>query len=236
MSRGVSAVARRMVLLFAAAIPACDNGPDASAPGTAPTVPPRHPALQAPPGRAAPAAGTAHPHSLPDGHPPISAAGSAREAVPRGGGQGGSFPEVLAGLGLEVVVPPGWLEQPQREGRLATFRLPRVPGDPEDGELSVSMFGGTVEANVERWRDQFAGRPEAAQSVRDVSGFPVTFVDLEGTYSGMGGSPRAGTRLVGAIVKLPGSQSLFFKAWGPAATMAKWKSSLEDLVESFRRK
>ncbi|HVR74658.1 MAG TPA: hypothetical protein VMT52_10015 [Planctomycetota bacterium] len=233
MSCGVPALARRVILLFAAALPACDAGPDASAPGAAPAVPPRHPALQAPPGRLAPAPGSAHPHSLPDGHPPISAAGSPRGAVPRGG-QGGSFLEGMASLGLEAVVPPGWVEEPSREGRLATFRLPRIPGDPEDGELSVSMAGGSVEANVERWRGQFAERPEAAQFVKDVSGFPVTFVELEGTYSGMGGPSHAGTRLVGAIVKLPGDQSLFFKGWGPSATMAKWKQSVTDLVESFR--
>ena len=154
----------------------------------------------------------------------------------RGGQGGGGFLEALAGVGLEAVVPPGWVEQPSREGRMATFRLPRVSGDSEDGELSVSMAGGSVDANVERWRGQFAGKPEAAQSVKDVSGFPVTFVELEGTYSGMGGSPRPGTRLAGAIVQMPGGQSLFFKAWGPATTMAKWKPSLESLVESFRRK
>src|SRR5687767_6167407 len=45
--------------------------------------------------------------------------------------------------------------------RKATYKIPKVAGDPEDAELSVSTAGGTVEANVTRWEGQFTEKKGA---------------------------------------------------------------------------
>ena len=52
--------------------------------------------------------------------------------------------------------PAGWqkVDNPNPM-RKATFKIPRAEGDPEDGEMSVSLAGGTVDQNVQRWSGQF---------------------------------------------------------------------------------
>jgi hypothetical protein len=116
------------------------------------------------------------------------------------------------------------------------MRLPRAEGDAEDGEISVIPAGGTVEANVERWSEQFTEKPKPVLTQKDVSGFQFTIVELEGTFTGMGGAgAKPGTKLLGAIVPLPGAQQLlFFKGYGPKATMERWRPAFDELVSSFR--
>jgi hypothetical protein len=121
--------------------------------------------------------------------------------------------------------------------RLATIRLPRTAGDPEDGEMSVSEARGGLEANVERWRGQFQERPEPVLAKKETAGLEVVTVEMEGTFvdTMRGGGPKPGTKLLGAIVKAPGAGSLvFFKAWGPRATMESWKPSFEEFVASIQ--
>jgi hypothetical protein len=104
--------------------------------------------------------------------------------------------------------------------------------------MSISSVGGSLEANIERWRGQFQEKPEPTVQKRTVSGLEVTTVEMEGTFSagmGGGGTPKPGTLLLGAIVRVPGAQNLiFFKAWGPKATMEKARGDFEAFVSSFR--
>src|SRR5687768_17443978 len=44
---------------------------------------------------------------------------------------------------------------------MAEFKLPRAEGDDVDGRLTVMAAGGTIDANVDRWRAQFGGKPTA---------------------------------------------------------------------------
>jgi hypothetical protein len=126
--------------------------------------------------------------------------------------------------------------------RLATFRLAKAEGDREDAEVSVIPARGSETANVERWQGQFKEKPEAKTSTRDISGVRVTVAELEGTFlSGggpaMGGSGavKPGTRLWAAILRIPGvSELIFVKAWGPKATMEKWRPSFDELLDSIR--
>jgi hypothetical protein len=102
--------------------------------------------------------------------------------------------------------------------------------------------GGTVEANIERWKSQFtdAGKPAAAKiGTRKINGLAVTTIDASGEYSGMGGpmapgKPVAGYRLLGAIVEGPGG-NIFLKFTGPAKTIAANQQKFEELLASFRR-
>ena len=72
-------------------------------------------------------------------------------------------------------------------------------------------------------------------------GIQVTVVEIDGTFAAgggpmmAGGSPEPGTKMLAAIVEVPGGfQKIFFKAWGPEATMEKWRASFESFVESIR--
>jgi hypothetical protein len=215
-------------------------------PGGSKAPPPAHPAMkEAATGQpAAPPAGHGA-EGLPAGHPPIPGggptsappgAGAAAPAPPAG--EGADLAAKLKLLGLSLKVPEGWVEDPvQRPMRLATIRLPRKAADAEDGELSVSQARGGLEANVERWRGQFQERPEPVLAKRENAGVEVTTVEMEGTFadSMRGGGPKPGTKLLGAIVRTPGADTLvFFKAWGPRATMEAWKPSFEEFVASIQ--
>jgi len=125
--------------------------------------------------------------------------------------------------------------------RAATYTVP------PDGECAVNFFGagqgGSVEANVERWKGQFhqpGGKPADGQvRKRTIHGLPVTTIDISGEYSGMGGpmapgKPVAGYRLIGAIVEGPAG-TVFIKFTGPTKTVAANQQKFEQLLGSIDR-
>ncbi len=160
--------------------------------------------------------------------------------VPPGGA---GVEERLASTGLICKLPAGWVEEaPSSNMRLGQARLPRAEGDAEDGEVSISIAAGSVDANVNRWSGQFVEKPAPVVSEKKIGDVQVTLAEMDGTFSSGGpmmkaaGGPKPGTKLIGAIVSIPGSQQLiFFKAWGPRATMERWKPSFDELVSSFRK-
>ena len=236
-----------LLIVLVAGSYGCETQAPAPSSPSAPS--PVHPAVKEPSVEgSSKAAMPADPH----GHPPVAAPGvgspapgagatTPAPAVPSSPARPGALAEKLAGHGLSVQVPAGWVEEGgSRPMRLATLKLPRVEGDPEDGELSVSVVGGGLEQNVERWRGQFQEKPQPVLEKKDVNGLKVTRVEMDGSFSaGMMAQPvppKPGTKLIGLIVEVPGSQELiFFKAWGPKATMERWKPSFEELAQSFRK-
>ena len=132
--------------------------------------------------------------------------------------------------------------------RLATYTVPPASGDQESGECGVYYFGpgqgGSAQANMDRWVGQFQqadGKPSkdaAKVGNRNIHGLKVTTVDVSGSYTGMGGPrapqgpPKAGYRLLGAIVE--GAQgSVFFKFTGPVKTVAQSQSAFEKMLASM---
>ena len=131
--------------------------------------------------------------------------------------------------------------------RAATYLIAPAPGDKAGAECAVFFFGagqgGSVEANLERWKGQFHGsdgKPAAARvGKRTIRGLSVTTVDASGEYTGMGGpmasSSRGvpGYRLLGASVEGPGG-NVFVKFTGPAKTMTANHEKFEQLLASFQ--
>lgn len=154
-------------------------------------------------------------------------------------------PTMAGGLGWTL--PKGWSGAPSSSMRVATYRTPAVPGDPEGGEVAVFYFGpgqgGGIDANVERWFAQMTPEPGGKKPTRSqmkVGDIPVTLCTAEGTYTGamgMGGAssaPKKGFTLEGAIAEGP-SGAVFFKLTGPKKSVAKAKAAFEALVKSLRR-
>jgi hypothetical protein len=149
--------------------------------------------------------------------------------------------------GLKWTAPSAWSNQGSRPMRAATYIVPPAQGDKESSECAVYFFGtgqgGSVEANMDRWKGQFTqgGKPAAAQTQkRTVHGLPLTTIDSSGDYSGMGGplagkpTVEPGYRLLGAIFEGP-EGNVFVKFTGPAKTVTANQRNFEQLVNSFEK-
>ncbi len=143
--------------------------------------------------------------------------------------------------GVTVVMPEGWVHEPSANAmRKAQFRL---PGEGGDAELVVTHFGaggaGGVDANIERWRDQFAESDGGKTRTLTVSGMPVTILDISGTFAGMqgpmsgGGAPKTDQRMLAAIVE-SSNGAFYFKLVGPIATVTHWQKSFDEFIASVK--
>jgi len=147
--------------------------------------------------------------------------------------------------GISFAAPPSWRREPPSSSmRAAQFAIPGG-GNEKDGSVVVYYFGtgqgGGVDENVKRWQGQFSdpsGTPPVPSVTRTEShGLKVTIVTVKGTYASgmpMGPStPEPGFALWGAIIENP-QGSVFVKATGPAALIAREQPRFEALLASLR--
>ncbi len=152
--------------------------------------------------------------------------------------------------GLSWTAPAEWKTQGERPMRVVTYALPAAKGDTEGAELAVFYFGqgggGGVDANVKRWVNQFkkadgsSAEKDAKTKQEKIAGFPVTTVDIKGTYEGGGpmmgpSTPKPGYRLLGAIVTGP-EGDVFFKLTGPEKTVAAAEKPFHKMLEGMKKK
>jgi hypothetical protein len=144
--------------------------------------------------------------------------------------------------GFRFTVPAGWREvelNPDQQGFIdARFEIPAAG---EDVSLTLSTVGGGIEANVQRWNGQFdlpEGVTPRTESL-SVDGIDVTWVELQGTFRGMGGPfaggspPKPDWMMIG--VAFEGEpQDFYIKLTGPVAAVEDLKSDFRDFVESAR--
>lgn len=143
---------------------------------------------------------------------------------------------------LTFAVPEGWQQkEPASNFILAEFALPKAEGDDADGRLTVSVAGGTVEANVQRWREQFGGKPEGeSQENKQIGDLEITVVDYTGEFNDQRGpfappSQRANYRMLAAVIPVDGELH-FVKATGPQATIAAHADRFHEFVGSATKK
>jgi hypothetical protein len=150
--------------------------------------------------------------------------------------------------GLRYSVLKEWTRVPApSDMRAAQYQIPRLTGDPADGELVLFFFGkgkgGGAQENLERWYGQLtqpdgkSTRDAAVVTTRTVNGLKVTTVDVGGTYVGMPGmggdaQPKPGWRMLACVVEGEGGP-WFFKAVGPDKTIAQSKPGFDALVASL---
>jgi hypothetical protein len=143
---------------------------------------------------------------------------------------------------LLLVAPDEWIRRaPSSQFLITEFSLAKAEGDAEDGRLTVSTAGGTVEDNVGRWKGQFGDKPEQeAQETVDAANLKITVVDFSGTFNDARGmfapaTPKAGYRMLGAVIPLEG-QLFFIKAYGPAKTVAAHEERIRGFIQSIKPK
>jgi hypothetical protein len=144
--------------------------------------------------------------------------------------------------GLKWTAPAGWKAEAQRPMRAATYAVAPAPGDQDAAECAVYFFGagqgGSIDANIDRWKGQFRPAASVQPRKRTIHGLPVTTIDISGEYSGMGGpmatqpSAKSGYRLLGAIVEGSGG-NIFIKFTGPAKTIGANQQKFDQLLASF---
>jgi hypothetical protein len=158
-------------------------------------------------------------------------------------------PSAMANPPVEITWfdPPEWKRSPRiTPMRKATYTIPHVPSEKEDGELGVFYFGpgqgGGVDANVDRWVKQFTDVPveKVKRADRKANGLVQHTVEIEsGTFNvnAMGGPAKLkkGYGLLGAIVEAP-SGAYFFKLTGPEATVKAARKSFYQLLDSVSAK
>jgi hypothetical protein len=136
--------------------------------------------------------------------------------------------------------PAGWSKASNPSPmRKATYKIPRVSGDPEDADLSVTQAGGSVEANIKRWAAQFEHKTDTKRTERNIGALKITIVELEGTFTGGGmpgmapTDPKKNWAMVGAIVETTPVPT-FFKLTGPLKSVRAARPDFDKLVGSIR--
>jgi hypothetical protein len=144
--------------------------------------------------------------------------------------------------GAYFTLPSAWTsEAPSSSMRLAQAL---IPGSGGEAQLTVFHFGvgggGGVESNLERWVGQMEVDAGTVPS-RDTFShgvFTTHWIDVQGTLkpSMMGtgpDTPQPGSRLLGGVVEGPGGP-WFFKATGPADTLAEARDDFLGMLRSAR--
>ena len=147
-------------------------------------------------------------------------------------------------LDYQARVPATWTSKtPSSTMRLAEF----VAGAPGGAEVVVYFFGvsqgGTVDANLARWKSQFTnpkgGAVEEKISHEKSGIFPLTIAEYRGTYArgvGAGSAPDEArpNQILTAVVAETPKGTLFFQLFGPAAAVEAQRSAYLEFVRSMK--
>jgi hypothetical protein len=157
----------------------------------------------------------------------------------RGGGNVASMPgpDIISrragsGAGIHYENPEGWKETPDSSGlRRIVFQV----GEDGSTQAAITVAGGSLLANVNRWRNQLHLGPidekQLDKDVRqiEVTGTSASYVDLTGPGAA-GGLPQ---RFLGVVLPR-GGQTWFFTLRGPADQVEKQKTAFEKFLKSVR--
>jgi hypothetical protein len=151
---------------------------------------------------------------------------------------GSSQGSIVALDAIRLTAPADWIRKATDSSFVAAeFSLPRVIGDSADGRLTISTAGGTVEANIDRWKGQFKPQPQSiTQEDVDIAGLKATVVDMSGDFNDQRGpfAPgelRPGYRMIAAVIPV-GGQLHFIKATGPLKTITSHAASIQQFIRS----
>ena len=151
---------------------------------------------------------------------------------------------------ISLQAPESWKRvKPQNRIIEHEFTAPAAEGDPADARITVMGAGGGVEANIERWVDQFvpaAGDEKDEQVKKEKSereGAEVHVVSIVGTYKDRpGGGPFTNTpvverenyRMLSAISATADKGQYFIKMYGPKSTVDANEEAFREMLETLK--
>lgn len=158
--------------------------------------------------------------------------------------QAATKPQTVALLDYHATVPATWtFRKPSSNMRLAEY----VAGTAGGAEVVVYFFGpaqgGTVDANLTRWKSQFrnpsGGAVEEKISHEKSGTFPLTIAEYRGTYArGMGAGSSAADALpdhiLTAVVAETPKGTLFFQMYGPSKAVQAERARYLEFVRSLK--
>ena len=138
---------------------------------------------------------------------------------------------------LEWDDPPQWKKVPASGMRAASYQIPAAKGDKEGGDLNVFVLGGDVDANIQRWVDEFSNfdLKTLVRSSRKVNDMQQTIVEIpDGHFSGGMGETKESDHygLLGAIVVAPSGAEFFFKLTAPSKAVKAARKPFYKLLDS----
>ena len=221
-----------MLLVLAAVGVLCACGDNAPAPKPPAPIVPQASSARAPQAPVTPAATAGNSQSAPHAAAATQVTSTAT-----------SDPKVIEIAGLKMPKPVSWTwEFPSMQFRSLQYAIPAPGGATGAAELVFSVFaagdGGPIDANVQRWVGQFRG-PDGSPGTpkiedRVVGGIQVKFIELAGSYQGMGqAAPRPGVMQLSAIIQQPTS-TVFVRLVGPAATVESARQDFMAMIDALQ--
>jgi hypothetical protein len=152
----------------------------------------------------------------------------------------------LASEQLRFQVPGPWKKVKPRSRIIDhEFSIPAPKGKTQPGRMTITNAGGSIAANLKRWRDQFTLPPDtiAKETAKtrqlSISGLDVHVIDLKGTFHDRRGpfapaTDRPRYRMLGAVIETPGAGLFFVKFYGPQPTVDQSAKAFHEMLNSLQ--
>ena len=146
---------------------------------------------------------------------------------------------------ISMMAPADW-EKKKPRVRILDYEFAASAKDAEkaDGRITIMGAGGTIKANIDRWRtQQFTKISEQKVKERKVGETKLHTVDISGTYLDRAGpftrdagKELQGYRMLAVIIETEGKGNYFVKFYGPAKTVADNEKVFEAMIQSLKVK
>jgi len=143
---------------------------------------------------------------------------------------------------LEMVAPADWKKvEPRVRIIELEFAIEPAEGDKAPGRLTLMGAGGSIKANIDRWKGQFTKLTKDNVDEEKVEKHVVHFVELQGDYKDQRGpfAPavvKNGYTMLAAIVVTDELGQYFVKFYGPDKTVAANKEKFMKMIKSLKSK
>ncbi|MBI1248088.1 hypothetical protein GC197_09630 [bacterium] len=144
---------------------------------------------------------------------------------------------------LEMSVPEGWKVVKPRVGIIDhEFQVTGEKEDAGTGRVTLMGAGGSIDANIDRWKGQFVKMTKDAV-VKDekIAGEKVHMIELVGNYKDQRGpfAPavvKDNYTMLAAIITTEKLGNYFLKFYGPSEIVDQNKKKFDEMVKSLKTK